>query len=287
MEGNLHNDYDLQQEKELFVKLKVPWERTKDDVWGELSKKMQQPAKVAPTPRIQWWKMAAAAILVICFGSVIFMRTYTTSQHAFAGQHASLQLPDGSSVKLNAGSEVSFKPYWWWQSRKVDLNGEAFFEVQKGEKFQVVSVNGTTEVLGTSFNIFSRGQRYEVTCLTGKVKVQAMATENALILHPKEKAVLDKSGQFSHEKDVNVENVKAWIAHRLVFTSAPLKDVFEEIERQYKVKITVPKGLLSYTYTGSFKKGNSPEEALQMVCKPFRLDVRKQSPKRFRIIKQQ
>ena len=56
-------------------------------------------------------------------------------------------------------------------SRKVSLEGEAFFEVNPGKKFEVVSKFGKTIVLGTSFNIYSRNSSYQVTCMTGKVKV--------------------------------------------------------------------------------------------------------------------
>ncbi|RLD83996.1 MAG: iron dicitrate transport regulator FecR [Bacteroidetes bacterium] len=269
---------------ELFSKLQISWESPKEEIWGDFSKRLKERPTIKIRPNIISWQMAAAAVLILTIGISFFMRSYTKDINAMDGMHLTASLPDGSTVYLNAGSKISYKPYWWFMDRIVDLDGEAFFEVKKGETFRVESPIGTTEVLGTSFNVMSRGRRYEVTCVTGKVKVEANSTKQSVIIHPAQKASFQKSGQFKIEENVNTENTRAWMSNRLVFTSVSLKEVFEEIERQYKVEIISPKGL-ALQYTGSFEKGNSAEEILGLICRPFNLKVEKKSDKKFLILR--
>jgi ferric-dicitrate binding protein FerR (iron transport regulator) len=268
--------------KELFSNLHVSWSRTEEEIWRDLSVKMKTTPVIQLKPKIFGWQIAVAASLVLLLSIGIFMRTYTATTEAFIAQHINTQLPDGSIINLNAGSEISYKPYWWWIKRQVILQGEAYFEVNKGKKFSVESSSGNTEVLGTSFNIYSRDDRYEVTCISGKVKVQANETKHSVILHPEEKASLQKTGQFILEENVNIENTKAWMSNKLVFTSVQLIEVFKEIERQYNVKIKVPSNF-KQLYTGSFEKSDSVEEVLNLICRPFELEVKKDKKNQYQI----
>ncbi len=113
--------------------------------------------------------MAAAVALLV--GISVLMQVYTKTITIPAGQHSHILLRIMSHVRLNAQTTLSYKPLLWKFSRKVSLEGEAYFEVQKGKKFEVISTNGKTVVLGTSFNIYSRNNNYQVTCVTGKVRV--------------------------------------------------------------------------------------------------------------------
>jgi len=275
---NLDND-----SSELFSMLRVPWSKAKSEVWEDTRVKMKPRSVIPLKPRSLFWQVSVAAAVVITFGLGLFMKTYTTTVQTLTAQHLSTQLPDGSSVDLNAGSEISYHPYWWMLNRKVNLKGEAFFEVEKGSKFSVESSVGITEVLGTSFNILARNQRYEVTCFTGEVRVQAVSTSNSVILHPKEKAIL-RTGQLEVDEVTNVEDTRAWLSNKIVFTSVLLKEVFQEIERQYSVKISVPQGL-TQVYTGSFDKNESLDNILKIICRPFELSVHKSSATEYRIDK--
>jgi ferric-dicitrate binding protein FerR (iron transport regulator) len=100
--------------------------------------------------------LGIAAALLLLAGIFSLLRFYTTTKSCPAGQHLSYILPDGSSVEMNADSKITFHPLWYRFARKIDFEGEGYFEVKKSKKFEVVSESGTTEVLGTSFNIYSR-----------------------------------------------------------------------------------------------------------------------------------
>ena len=269
---------------ELFSLLQVPWTDTREQVWESLSGRLKSPVIIQMRPKIKSWQIAMAASLILLISIGTFMRTFTVKLTTVPAQHLSTGLPDGSKIILNAGTEISYKPYWWWKKRKVTLQGEAYFDVLTGKSFSVESDMGVTEVLGTSFNIYSRNRRFEVVCETGKVRVQVSVTKSSVILNPREKASLLNTGQLQVEEDVNMENTKAWISNQLVFTSEPLVDVFTEIERQYSVEIHLPDNLY-FTYTGSFEKKESVEKVLRSICRPFELQVHKADNNQFYISK--
>ena len=226
--------------------------------------------------------MAIAAAVLILIGLAVFMQVYQVKLSVPAGEHLSINLPDNSKVRLNAQSELTYKPLIWKFSRKIRFEGEAYFEVKPGKKFSVISAKGTTMVMGTSFNILSRGSNYLVTCITGKVKVVENRLKNEIILNPKEKAELNPDGTFNVQSNINVNQIISWLENNFGFTSVPLRRVFEEIERQYGIVIKYYSPN-EYTYTGTFNRGSSLETTLEIVCRPFNLQFARKSEKVYEI----
>ena len=91
---------------------------------------------------------------------------------------------------LNSASSLSYYPFWWSFDKKAELNGEAFFEGEHAKNFTITSDKAETTVLGTSFNIYARDNDYQVTCVTGKVKVLALISKDevdlTLVIHEPE-----------------------------------------------------------------------------------------------------
>ncbi len=94
-----------------------------------------------------------AAILVIAFGIFYFTTTLDTRTQTLIAQQEIISLPDASEVNLNAMSTLSFNKSNWDDNRAINLEGEAFFKVAKGKKFDVITEAGTVSVLGTQFNV--------------------------------------------------------------------------------------------------------------------------------------
>lgn len=258
---------------DLFSGAKIPWEKTKEDVWQDLSVHLQeepssQPGLVPKLPGKQWLAMAASLALLLAVGS--FFRFHTRTLESKHGEHLSLELPDGSVVELNAVSTLKFHPYWWRVSREVSLDGEAFFVVEKGGNFKVVSTNALTEVLGTSFNVYTRGQEYRVACHSGKVKVSSMLSDESVVLSPDMQATLKPSGAIEVFTLEQEEGSPAWKKHMLMFSSVPLRSAFDEIERQYGIKIISPADM-DLRYSGNFALDASAEKVLTLLCLPFEL----------------
>lgn len=278
--NNKEHDFD-----EFFSKLKLPEAESKEDIWAKMEKKLDEKPK-GKVVKMTFRKtmLAAAAVVILLAGVISVMRFYTKTMTAKPGQHLAVTLPDHSVVHLNANSSVSWNPLWWNFDRKLKFSGEAFFEVEKGEKFSVVSEHGTTSVLGTKFNIYSRGNDYAVTCISGKVRVELPENNQEVILVKNQKANRNDKGKLVHSENVIAEQVTAWMQNEFVFTSIPLSEVFEEFERQYDViihnteKINTP-------YTGNFKKTKSVESVLTFVCRSLELEFTKTGTKEYTIVK--
>jgi ferric-dicitrate binding protein FerR (iron transport regulator) len=153
--------------------------------------------------------------------------------------------------------------------------------VEKGKKFEVVSALGRTEVLGTTFNIYSRENEYKVTCMTGRVKVTSFKSKVA-ILSPNFEASVISDGIIMVQREPNTEASISWVNNMFNFTARPLGEVFKEIARQYGVKIILNGGT-DYLYTGYFLKDKPVEEVLNLVCKPFGLTFTRISDKEYEI----
>jgi ferric-dicitrate binding protein FerR (iron transport regulator) len=263
--------------------MKIPWEKSKAQVWDELERKIDMEDR-SPEPVVrtlsgrQWFAMAATVALLLSVAG--FMRFYTVKTFCPDSVHASVELPDGSDVELNASTRISYHPYWWFISREVKLDGEAFFQVEKGKKFRVVSSNATTEVLGTTFNVFARGEDYIVTCHTGSVKVIDRASKKSVILSPEEKSVLNPTGGFTVSRVPEPRTEPGWTKNLIMFGSTPLQLVFEEVERQFGIVIETT-GEVQEVYSGNFSLDQPVENILSLLCVPFDLEYERQSGNKY------
>lgn len=276
-----HNYSNSDLNTNFFEKAKIPYQRSKEEVWNTMMEKRKaMPQKKSNTRKlIVYWSVAAT--ITILLGITAFMRFYTTTIFAPAGQHVSQILPDNSKIYLNANTKATYNPYWWQFNRAINLEGEAYFEVTKGKSFRVSSKLGTTRVLGTSFNIFARGNNYRVDCLTGRVEVKSPQGEKQTLL-PAQAAIVNKKGEVKLKKSVQAEQAISWTKNTFIFTATPLKLVFEEMERQFDIQIILD-GNINGTYTGNFKRGSSPEEILNVIARPFGLKVKKLHQTKYRI----
>lgn len=257
-----------------FPGIELNYSRSKDAVWAQLSGQMEEAPVSEPVVRtmhLRWLSVSVAAVLVVLLSTSAFMWFYTKTVSAPAGQHLAAILPDGSSVELNASSVIQYKPLWWRFKREVRFEGEAFFKVMKGKKFEVVSAHGRTIVLGTSFNIYSRKNDYKVTCYTGKVRVVSVISGNSADITANKQAIVQKDGSIDLNEQVDAEQTISWMNDMFIFKGTPLELVFEEIERQYGIAITT-KEKLDYLYSGNFTRNRSAEEVVQMICRSMGLD---------------
>jgi len=265
-----------------FRNLEIPFTKTREEVWAELEEKLSE----KPAPKILVFKShklvlgIAAAILVLA-GVFSLLRFHTTTVYCPSGQHLSYTLPDESKVEMNAESKMSFKPLWWQFARKINFEGEGYFNVEKGKEFEVVSDIGRTIVLGTSFNIYSRDREYKVTCITGKVRVISYSSA-ATVLNPGYEASINSEGYLIVRSETNASATLSWTKSMFNFTARPLIQVLNEIGRQYDVTVNLKAGL-DFSYTGYFSKDRPVEEVLTLVCKPFGLTFVRISEKVYEI----
>lgn len=266
--------------------LNINWEKSKEEVWAEISGKIagegaDRKLQQGPLPGRRWLALAASLTLLLALSA--FMRFHAIETFSGDGEKISVILPDGSVVELNSNTKFSYHPYWWRFSRTARLEGEAWFEVEKGSKFRVKSELASTEVLGTTFNIFARGDSYLVSCHSGKVSVSSHQTKDRAVLEPGSKLVMSGSGSLEVSRMKFKGDTPAWLNPMLTFTSTPLHLVFEEIERQYGIEIdhsAVPEHL----YSGNFPVDIPPENVLSLLCRPFNLTYERTSGNKYLIL---
>ena len=238
-----------------------------------------EPEKKTRSLLLYW---AAAATVILLMGLTAFMRFHSVTLQAPSGQHLSRTLPNGSTVHLNAGTKLSYHPHWWRFARILELEGEAYFEVKPGNRFTVKSPQGATTVLGTSFNIFARNNQYRVHCLTGRVEVKTEAGKTKM-LQPHQAIHVSGKGEIEYQADVKPEHAISWTQNRFVFTAASLKEVLEEMERQYDITVEVAADIEGEQYTGNFQRGSSPGTILEMIVRPFGLEVQQIHQTKYKI----
>lgn len=282
MKKNNHTNF----ENKFFEKSGISYSKSKEDVWLKMEQKLEQKTstKVIKPKFKKRTTYSIAAVFLALLGLTAFLRFYSTTVYCPVGQHASITLPAGSKVTLNAKSQLSYNPYWWKLSRNIKLEGEAYFEVTKGRKFSVNSTKGTTTVLGTKFNIYSRKAGYKVHCISGKVKVSNKNKES-VILTKNNFVVLNEKAKLVKSKNAETgKNSISWIKNEFVFTEMELTKIFEELERQYGVEIQGKekiKGLASI----NFKRGSSVEEVLEIISLPFGIKYNKVSNDKYVVFK--
>jgi transmembrane sensor len=275
-----NNRIDLSEEHfvESLPKLEPPFSKSKEEVWSAVQQSIGEKAdKEQPKARrVSLWQLSAAAVIALLFTTTAFMRFYSESYVTDERELLAVTLPDGSSIQMNGLSSIDFHPYWWKVKREVTLDGEAFFEVQKGEHFDVVSAKGITSVLGTSFNIYARNDDYEVTCHTGKVRVTNAISHHYVDITPQQMVRFESDGTITKEEKVDLGNSIFWTEEMFVFEATPIAEVFHMIERQYHVTIDYP-STLDLRYSGKFSRDLSADQVIKMLCRSFNLKYQKRN----------
>jgi transmembrane sensor len=212
----------------------------------------------------------AAAILVVLLSSSYFL-FFNSNQSYETGiaQTKSFRLPDNSEVLLNAASKITFNEKKWENNRNLTLDGEAYFQVKKGETFSVQTTDGVVKVLGTHFNVKQRSNYYEVICYEGLVSV---TYNNETVKLPPGKTFRVVNKQIEAVDDSAAEN-PSWMQQESSFTGIPLDQVIAELERQYDIKIKADDIDTSKLFTGSFTHNNQ-KIALEAVTIPLKLSYK-------------
>ena len=299
------NDLTSEEEKALFSNLEFSYSRSKEEVWNSLDKIMGEQSedieeqftdttsqgkdlielpggrskreRTTKVISINWKTLSVAASLLILISAGFFVRFYSRSVSVAPGEFVSHTLPDGSEVHLNAATSISYNPYWWRFKRSVRLEGEAYFVVAKGEKFSVHAALGTTEVLGTEFNVYARGDDFQVYCEEGRVKVRSSllikGAQDSTILTKGQLAILTSGNSnttlVKQTDAVPNTSILAWRVGKFIYNNTPLDKVFEELERHYGVELILDDITIEdQEATASFSRSVQIESALDVICGP-------------------
>ena len=211
-----------------------------------------------------WWRHGVAASIVFLIGlfsySAFFGSTTYTSNF---GEQLAFELPDGSKVLLNSKSIITYNKQDWKTNRLLILEGEAFFDVEKGSQFKVQTKQGDVTVLGTEFSVNAVANFFKVACFEGKVQVQDKLKNTTQFLLPTQgyQQIENKVSQLQFKN-----TTPDWLNDQSSFKSVPIKYVFKSLEKQYNLKFEYNNFNDSVLFTGSFPNNNK-KNALQTVLK--------------------
>lgn len=239
------------------------------DTASEL-KSLQNSIKNKKTPKKLWPTIAKiAALLVIGFLAFNYFSNQPTTIQTLASEKSFIELPDQSTINLNAASQVSYNHKHWDKTRRISLQGEAYFDVTKGATFKVETPVGTVTVYGTQFNVKHRNKLFEVVCYEGLVGVLFQGEET--LLRPNERIFI-LNNQVLTSKDS--QTGPSWIEGMSTFKSTPYGEVLAELERQYNIKITLNDIDPNLMFSGSFTHNNI-ELALKAITIPVNANFEK------------
>jgi len=239
------------------------------DVEGELKRFKETQEKSTKVVKMNVFQMAvrvAAAALVFFSIWWIFLRENPTIIQTAAGEKSELILPDSSEVIINAVTSLSYNEKQWEKDRTIELEGEAFFKVTDGKRFDVQTPSGVVTVLGTQFNVKQRGSFFEVMCFEGMVQVESKGT--MVKLFP------SKMFRLMNNKIDPVEDfawtTPGWISNESLFQSITYAEVIRELERQYNVHVNLKNIDQKQLFSGGFTH-NDLNSALQSITLPLNI----------------
>jgi putative anti-sigma factor len=151
------------------------------------------------------------------------------------GGEFSLELADGTRVWLNAGSRLRYPVVFTGEERRVEMDGEVYFEVVKNQgKPFIVAVNGVDiRVLGTSFNVSAYQEDVVTTLVEGKVQLKR--GDEQVVLSPNQQAIW--SDDKFKVKQVDARNYVLWKEGIFYFEDVDLERILDDMARWYNVNI--------------------------------------------------
>lgn len=199
---------------------------------------------------------------------------------------AEYRLSDGSEVSLAPGSHLLVRRFRFHSSRRVQLEGEAFFVVaHEARPFQVSTPNAAVTVTGTRFNVRSRGGQTTVSVEEGGVLVQSRdgasgegdrslapgRNADRLQLGPGQSALVTAQGVLSEDR-YSVEEALSWREGGLTLVELPLVEILAELERRFAVRLESDPSVRQLPATYISREAPSVESVLDAVC--FALNLR-------------
>lgn len=184
-----------------------------------------------------------------------------------------ITLPDGSNVWLNSESSLSYPVAFSGSERKVELSGEAYFEIvsDKFRPFQVKSINQIVEVLGTHFNIntYEDSGFIETTLIEGSVRVTQNYSNGkpykTKLLKPGQQSLTNLVKPEIKIEDVDIEKEIAWKNGFFMFKDTGIQDIMREIERWYDVKVQYEGKIPSEEFTGIISRNVEITKMLEVL----------------------
>lgn len=225
------------------------------------------------------YKQVAAVAVLLLLGSLfaffITQRIVTpivVERSTISDERDSILLADGTTVWLNQNSKLIYPEKFKGKTRRVKLEGEAWFEVTENRKkpFKVETNYSTVTVLGTTFNIDTDSLATAVYLASGKVNIQSTTTGTSFNLLPNNKAVANSTGLTKSQ--ITNPNYLSWKTGVFKFEDTPLESVLNDLNNYYNKPIKTTKEISDLLFTAEFEH-TSQKDILEILQLTFNLEI--------------
>lgn len=230
-----------------------------------------------PKRRLYILGIAASILFLLSFGYIGYLLNDQTNQtilvynQLITGEDGKgkYQLPDGSTVWLNANTVLKYPQTFSKGKRVVFLEGEALFDIKKETKSSFwVETNGLNiEVTGTRFLVRNYPLKNTVEAMLdhGKIQISGDYTKSPFALKPGELFRYNKQTKQTHLDQVVTDNYMNWIHSKLVFNSTNLRDIIINLEKWFGVEIVASQELTQKIHMSFTIRRESLEEVLKYM----------------------
>lgn len=182
------------------------------------------------------------------------------------GGQFQITLADGTKIWLNAASSLRYPTAFTGGMRKVEVTGEAYFEVAKNAAMPfIVQINPHTavEVLGTRFNInaYTNEASIKTTLIDGAVKLTV--NERSRTLSPGQQAQVNSQGEIKLIEKADLEEALAWKNELFYFRNADLQTVMRQLERWYDVEVSYSGNIPARRFQGEIQRNLNLSDVLE------------------------
>ncbi|MBV6646931.1 MAG: FecR domain-containing protein [Cyclobacteriaceae bacterium] len=244
-----------------------PFKKTQKEIWDSIDQATDNDTRTGTRHFPSMLQAAIVSLALVATVTFLILSPSETVELVASNTSAGakeINLPDGSIVTMNTGSNLT---YTEGETRDVVFEGEGFFKVVKGSRFVVKTKLGTVTVLGTSFNIYARGDQFTTICKTGKVQVVVPDKQYNEVITPG-KGITASTDTIKVFQQIP-ELIGQWRKGEFYFDRRPVTEVLDEVRRQYDIDIQMD-SLEDQLFSGYFTKQDLPT-ALSMVCDPLGL----------------
>lgn len=241
--------------------------------------------RLVANPAIKYW--AAAAVLLIAVTVLMLMQFNQANQSiryiTENGESRIYELPDGSAVHLNNASEVSVASHFGTSERRIELKGEAYFEIKRDSMPCVITTdNAEIRVLGTSFYVQSISRKTRVIVSTGTVALRNPlgGRQPGIILTANQAGFCTVDVPPQPLQDVAASDYLGWREGKLIYNKRRLSEIILDLERTFDLTIETSANVpVNEVVSGWFFKDEDPEFILQTVCSTLGFTVAKKNGK--------
>lgn len=229
-----------------------------DAEWNKMESAIEPQSRTLKL-RSKILQIAASIVLISTLAFIGVRQLNTTSEKSGIAEASVVILPDGSSVKLNAGSKITYAKGFGSKHRNLILKGEAFFKVQKNAQTPfIISANESNiEVVGTQFNVKAYKDHSEVRVAVTEGRVELYAAKQAqekTILSAGETGMYNKKDKTLRKTTEIKPNELAWITQIMEFNNTPLSEVVDVLTNTYHINFLIDPAVLDCPITVQFKE---------------------------------